>query len=149
MDILLNLIMTPSVARNEIDQLGASLRRIDQKLLASETHLGGERVWYQGGEPYFDLFVELHQEQILWFQMTLRGSVLSWKRTDGEENGAWQTGKTNELKTDDVSFYAASKLIERDREPNRAFLELARDILKTRAGDDIFDGILEIFARSR
>lgn len=147
--------MTPSLDRNEIDQLGASLRRIDQKLLTSETHLGGTRVWYQGGEPYFDLFVELIEERVVWFQMTLRGNVLSWKRTDGGTNGTdpnnrevWQTGKTNELKTDDVSFYAASKLIDRDRVPNRAFLELARDILKTRAGDRIFDRILEIFARS-
>jgi hypothetical protein len=133
----------------EIAKLGASLRRIDQKLLTSESEQGGLRVWYQGGEPYFDLFVELQEGEVVWFQLTLRGRAISWskKRDRGAltEASCWQTGQTNELQTDDLTFYAASKLIERDRQVNRSFLDLVYAILKTRSGEPIFDQILALF----
>ncbi|HEY9706580.1 MAG TPA: hypothetical protein V6D48_00075, partial [Oculatellaceae cyanobacterium] len=45
----------------EIATLGASLRQIDQRLLTPAKEEGATRVWYQGGEPYFDVFVELRQ----------------------------------------------------------------------------------------
>ena len=127
--------------RNEIAALGASLRHIDQRLLTSTQEAGTTRVWYQGGEPYFDMFVELRQEKIAWFQLTLRGRSLSWN----PQVSGWQTGGTNEMRTDDLTFYPGSKLIEADKQPDAQFIELAHSILQTRAGEEIFDKVLALF----
>lgn len=135
----------------EIAKLGASLRRIDQKLLTAESELGGVRVWYQGGEPYFDLFVELNEGEVVWFQLTLRGRAISWNKARDRgalsEVNCWQTGQTNELQTDDLTFYSASKLIEGDCQLDRSFLDLVYAILKTRAGDELFDQLLALFEK--
>ncbi|GAB4202569.1 MAG: hypothetical protein Fur006_56220 [Coleofasciculaceae cyanobacterium] len=129
--------------RDEIARLGASLRLIDRRLLSPSQEEGTRRVWYQGGEPYFDLFVELRQGKIEWFQFTLRGQSLSWNpRTCN-----WQTGRTNEMRTDDITFYPASKVIEGDKQPDPQFIEVVRSILQTRAGEKIFDQILTLFDR--
>jgi len=128
------------MAQDEIAALGASLRKIDQKLL-TPAHQGATRVWYQGGEPYFDVFAELRQGKIEWFQFTLRGQSISWNsRISG-----WKTGITNEYRGDDITFYPASKLIESDKQPDLAFVELVCAILSTRAGEDIFDQMLALF----
>jgi hypothetical protein len=127
--------------QDEIAALGSSLRQIDQRLLTPAKEEGATRVWYQGGEPYFDVFVELRQGQIQWFQLTLRGKSLSWN----PGISGWQTGMTNEMRSDDVTFYPASKLIESDKQPDWEFIELARAILQTRAGDESFDRILALF----
>ena len=128
------------MAQDEITALGASLRQIDQRLL-TPTEAGATRVWYQGGEPYFDVFVELRQGKIEWFQFTLRGKSLSWN----PQISGWQTGITNELRTDDIAFYPASKLIESDKQPDLPFLKLAHSILQSRAGEEIFDKMLALF----
>ncbi len=129
------------MAQDEIAALGASLRQIDQRLLTPTKDKDTTRVWYQGGEPYFDVFVELHQGKIQWFQFTLRGKSLSWNpRISG-----WQTGITNELRTDDIVFYSASKLIEGDKQADSGFIALAYSILQTRAGEEIFDQMLALF----
>ena len=127
--------------QNQIATLGASLRQIDQRLLTPAKEEGTTRVWYQGGEPYFDVFVELRKGKIEWFQFTWRGKSLSWNR----EIAGWQTGMTNEMRSDDIVFYPASKLIESDQQPNWQFIELARAVLQTRAGDEIFDKMLALF----
>jgi hypothetical protein len=132
-------IITP-MDQDEIAALGASLRLIDQRLLTPAKEEGTRRVWYQGGEPYFDVFVELRQGKIEWFQFTLRGKSLSWNPQIAD----WQTGRTNEMRTDDIAFYPASKLIESDKQPDAQFIELARSILQTRAGEDIFDLVLTL-----
>ncbi|MEP0859508.1 hypothetical protein [Trichocoleus sp. DQ-U1] len=131
--------MDMAMDRDEIAGLGASLRRINQKLLTSAKGDGVERVWYQGGEPYFDLFIDLRKDDIEWFQLTLRGKSLSWNRA------GWQTGITNEGIVNDITFYPASKLIKTDNRPDFAFIELAYSILQTRAGDAIVDKILVLF----
>ena len=127
--------------QDEMAALGASLRQIDQKLLTPAQEEGTTRIWYQGGEPYFDLFVERREGEIKWFQLTLRGRSISWNR----QVSGWQTGITNELQADDITFYPASKLIESDRQPDSAFIELTHAILRTRAGEEIFDQILALF----
>jgi hypothetical protein len=127
--------------QDEITGLGASLRQIDQRLLTPAKEEGTTRIWYQGGEPYFDVFVELRQGKIQWCQLTLRGKSLSWN----PKISGWQTGTTNEMRTDDVVFYPASKLIESDKQPNWEFVELAHAILQTRSGEEIFDQILALF----
>ncbi len=132
-----------TIDQEEIAALGASLRRIDQRLLNSSRQQGTTRVWYQGGEPYFDLFVELGSERIEWFQLTLRGKSISWS----QRQSCWQTGSTNEFRVDDIAFYSASKIIQTDSQPDLAFVELAHSILQTRAGEEIFDQILMLFDR--
>lgn len=127
--------------RDEIAALGASLRLIDQKLLTPAKEKGATRIWYQGGEPYFDMFVELREEKIEWFQFTLRGKAISWT----SRISSWQTGMTNEMRTDDITFYPASKLIESEKQADSQFVEVVRAILQTRAGEEIFDKVLVLF----
>lgn len=129
------------VEKNEIASLGASLRRIEQKILKQSQKGDVSRVWFQGEEPYFDIFFELKNDEIVWFQFTLRGRSLSW---DNKTPG-WQTGTTNELKIDDVSFYAASKTIENDTKLDSDFINLVQSILETRAEETIFAKALALF----
>ncbi len=127
--------------KNEIALLGASLRQIKPNLLKQGQKQGVTRIWFQGAEPYFDVFFELEDNEIVWFQFTLRGKSLSW---DSKIPG-WQTGNTNEFKIDDVSFYAASKTIENDMETDWQFVNLVKSIIQTRAKEEIFDKVLLLF----
>lgn len=129
------------IDKNEIASLGASLREIEQKLLKQPQQEGISRIWFQGEEPYFDVFFELQNDEIFWFQFTLRGQSLSWNR----KKGKLQTGTTNELNFNDVSFYAASKTIENDMQPNWEFINLVKSILQTRDKETIFAKALELF----
>lgn len=125
--------------QDEIAALGASLRPIDQKFLKKKMNI--QRVWYQGEESYFDVFFEIQNHQIIWFQFTLRGKVLFW---DGE-SFAFQTGKTNEFALSDGIYYSASKLICPDSQPDVDFIQLVQSILQTRTGEEIFDCALALF----
>lgn len=127
--------------QDEIATLGASLQRIDQKLLKREKNGYKFRIWYQGSEPYFDVFFDLIGQNIVWFQFTLRGKSLSWS----EKRSCIQTGSTNELLVDDMTYYPASKIITSDGNPDIDFIKLVQAILRTRAGDDIFDQALALF----
>lgn len=126
--------------QDEIKRLGASLRQIDPGIL-SPAKEGITKVWYQGGEPYFDVVVELRHGKIEWFQFTLRGKSISWK----PGFSGLQTGKTNELQTDDLTFHPASKLIEHNNQEDHKFIEVAGAILQTRADEPIFHQILALF----
>ncbi len=126
--------------QDEIKRLGASLRQIDPGIL-SPAKEGITKVWYQGGEPYFDVVVELRHGEIEWFQFTLRGKSISWRpRFSG-----LQTGKTNELDTNDLTFHPATKLVEQNNQQDYQFIELAHAILKTRANEPLFKQILTLF----
>jgi hypothetical protein len=135
--------MADLLAQQEINQLGACLREINPKILHGDRE-GSVRIWYQGNEPYFDLFIEVNYGAIEWFQMTLRGQSLSWDR---HQTPAWQTGLTNEFRTDDTNFYSASKTIESDDQLNEGFIELVEAICRTRAGEKLFDNLLDIFEK--
>ncbi|BAZ28074.1 hypothetical protein NIES4074_05050 [Cylindrospermum sp. NIES-4074] len=127
--------------KNEIASLGASLRAIDQKILKHGNKVGTTRIWFQGAEPYFDIFFELNHDEIVWFQFTLRGKSLSWNR----KKPGFQTGNTNELNIDDVSFYAASKTMENDTHSDLEFITIVKSILQTRTEEAIFTKVLELF----
>lgn len=127
--------------KNEILALGKSLRQIEQKLLKQDENQGIHRIWFQGLEPYFDVFFELKNDEIIWFQFTLRGKSLSWEN----KLQTWQTGTTNELRSDDVSFYAASKIIENDDMNDYKFMNLVKSILETRSEELIFAKALALF----
>jgi hypothetical protein len=127
--------------KNEIASLGMSLRQIEQKILKRTQEQGKYRIWFQGEEPYFDIFFELKNHEIVWFQFTLRGRSVSWD----SKQGKLQTGITNELHMDDVSFYAASKTIENDSKLDVEFINLVKLILQTRAEEEIFAKALALF----
>ena len=118
----------------EIDQLGASLRQINQTLMRSN-EVGKTRLWYQGGEPYFDIFFELQDSNLIWFQFTLRGKSLSWSRTAKNV----QTGTTDEPRTSDTTYYSGSKLIQTNHTIDQNFVQLVRAVLQTKAGESVFD----------
>jgi hypothetical protein len=125
----------------QIKELGQSLRSIDEKLLIHESgKTDCHRIWLQGGEAYFDIFIEMKADQIEWLQFTLRGKLLSWYRKDQQI----VTGATNELKTDDITFYPASKIMSIERKPDQDFIKLVKAILSVRKGEYIFDKILYI-----
>jgi hypothetical protein len=126
---------------SEILSLGSSLRRIEQKLLKQNSSGGKSKIWFQGEEPYFDIFLEFEHTEIVWFQFTLRGKSLSWDRKKHE----LQTGTTNELSIYDASFYAASKTIEQDIKTDSEFIYLVKSILETRTEEVVFAKALELF----
>ncbi len=129
------------VEKQEIAYLAASLQEIEPGILKKGYKKGANRVWYQGEEAYFDVFFELINDEIVWFQFTLRGRSLSW---DKDKSG-WQTGNTDELKIDDVSFYAASKTIESDNAIDWGFVNLVKLILATRSDKAVFVKALALF----
>ncbi|MDD1413211.1 hypothetical protein MEN41_00680 [Dolichospermum sp. ST_con] len=129
------------LSKNEITSLGASLRAIAPKLLKQSLQEGAIRIWFQGGEPYFDVFFELNNHEVTWFQFTLRGKSLSWS----SNKPLFKTGITNELNIDDVSFYAASKTVKNDHESDREFIDLVKLILQTRPEEEIFVKALALF----
>lgn len=129
------------VEKHEIAFLGASLQEIEPGILKKANKKGATRFWYQGEEPYFDVFFELINNEIVWFQFTLRGKSLSWDK----DKPGWQTGNTDELKIDDVSFYAASKTIESHRVIDWEFINLVKLILATRTEEPIFVKASELF----
>ncbi|MGH1394959.1 MAG: hypothetical protein ACRAVC_13155 [Trichormus sp.] len=131
------LILNPQ----EIASLGASLRKIEQKLLKQKHTEGKQKIWFQGEEPYFDVFFELEHDELIWFQLTLRGKSVSWDR----QKQQLQTGMTNELSIYDASFYAASKTIENDIKTDNEFIDLVKSILGTRSEEAIFAKALELF----
>lgn len=121
------------MTHEEINFLACSLRLIDQKLLAT-VKSDVSRVWYQGSEPYFDLFLELEGEEISWLQFTLRGRSISWHRyRDG-----WRTGDTNEEGSFHIQFQPASKLVQFDAHLDGDFIALAWAIVQVRHEEPIF-----------
>lgn len=126
---------------NEILALGNSLRQINQNLLKKDIHAGTMKIWYQGGEPYFDVFFEIKDDDIIWFQFTLRGKYLVWEK----KHPKIKTGTTNELMIDDVSYYPASKLTTSDINPDWDFIKLVRSILQIRPTDKFFAQALTLF----
>ncbi len=133
--------MGATMNQKEIAALGASLHLIDPKLLKPEKDGHKKRMWYQGEEPYFDVFFELKDGKMVWFQLTFRGKCVSWN----QQQERLQTGRTNELMVGDVSYYSASKLLLNDSSPDREFIEFARSILQSRAGEPVFDKALALF----
>ncbi len=120
-----------------IVELAKSLHPINPQLLNPSKSPGAKRLWYQGGEPYFDLFVELTEEEIIWLEITLRGKCLSW------QNQQWQTGITNEMS--DYSMLPTSKLVRSDPVLDQEFLALIRQIIQLRSDELLFQRLLNLF----
>jgi uncharacterized protein YdaL len=131
------------VEQSEIIALGKSLRAIESKLLKNTSKSGKNRIWFQGEEPYLDVFFELNlSDELVWFQFTLRGKSVSW---DIKKPGL-QTGTTNEFQVADVSFYPASKTIENDDQTDDEFIQIVKSILEVRVEETIFAKALALFS---
>ncbi len=120
--------------RAELEALGQSLRRINPQLLRKDSS-NTTRIWYQGGEPYFDLFVDLWGEEITWFQVTLRGHYLCWRC----QGAGWQTGRTNEFQMENPAGYPASKLVDLDEQLDQEFVQWVQMLLATRTDDPLLN----------
>ncbi|MDB9527282.1 hypothetical protein PN498_14880 [Oscillatoria sp. CS-180] len=114
---------------SEITALGASLRPINPGMMKpTEGDTAKKRIWYQGNESYFDVTAEAIADQITWFQITLRGKVVSWRSPD-----YLQTGETDEMDVPpDVAYYAASKTIRDGAAINWPLVETVQAILAHR-----------------
>jgi len=127
------------MTRDYIQKLGASLRPIRQNLLKVDEDQGILRFWYQGEEPYFDVFFDIQNQELIWFQLTLRGKCLTWHKDQGLE-----TGFTEEINVA-PERYPSSKLIKPQGTLDRAFADLVYEILLTRSTEYPFDLAIKIF----
>jgi hypothetical protein len=117
-----------------IQTLGASLNCINPGLMKGGEAEGHQRLWYQGNEPYFDIIVERSGEDITWFQITLRGRVVSWR--SGQPY--LQTGETDELDVPvEAANYAASKTIRDGSDVNWPLVKTVQGIVAARPDDPV------------
>ncbi|MEM9164161.1 MAG: hypothetical protein AAGC54_13975 [Cyanobacteria bacterium P01_F01_bin.4] len=123
-------VADPSVNFAVAQALASSLRKIDSRWMKASRQ--GERVWYQGGEPYFDMVFELADQTVCWFQMTLRGKAISWSPA------GIQTAETDELEISVVDHYATSKSLYDRAVIDHAFVRLVKDILRSRPDEALF-----------
>lgn len=122
----------------QLAALAGSLERISQKKLKNDVL----RHWFQGREPYFDLFVNTREDHLLWFQFTFRGNSICWSAQDP----VLRTGVTTDYAMNDVSFYSATKIVNLDEEINRDFLGFARGIIAARKSEPPFGEILKVLS---
>lgn len=129
-----------------IASLGTSLRQISPNLMKSGDNASEKRrIWYQGNEPYFDVTVEKKGDDLTWFQITLRGKVVSWRRSQAH----LQTGETDELDVPpEVAYYAASKTIRDGASVNWPFVKSVRAILAQQPHDEILVEVNDVLERS-
>jgi hypothetical protein len=135
--------MSSTTTRKDIGLLGASLRRIDPRLLKRDPTGDSQTIWFQGGEPYFDVYFTIVEGRVAWFQLTLRGRAVTWSR----ESGRVTTGRTNELHAETASTYPGSKILRDDATANRGFIAFARAILASRADEPLFVELAQVLAR--
>lgn len=128
--------MSDDPSQERLEELARSLEKISQKKLKQEIL----RHWYQGNEPYFDLFANTLNDELMWFQFTFRGNSICWSRQDP----VVRTGVTTDLATNDVSFYSATKTVKLDDEINPAFFKFVRALLALRKDDPLMGSVLKI-----
>lgn len=117
-----------------IASLGSSLRAINPDLMKpAEGPPAQKRLWYQGNEPYFDVTIEMLGNDITWFQITLRGKVVSWRPPN-----YLHTGETDEMDVPpDVAYYAASKTIRDGAKINWELVSSMQAITAQRPDDPL------------
>ncbi|MDA0266975.1 MAG: hypothetical protein O3A14_08435 [Cyanobacteria bacterium] len=125
-----------------ITTLGNSLCFIDPTLMKGGAAVAqGDRMWFQGGEPYFDIIIETHDGTITWFQITLRGRVLSWHR----DHNQVQTGETDEMDTPPlVAYYAASKTIRDGAAVDWCLVKTLQEIVAVREDAPLLHQLSEL-----
>lgn len=123
---------------SEASTLSASLRPINPNMMKPvEEATDKKRLWYQGKEPYFDVIVEMLDDEVTWFQMTLRGKVVSWNPPNFVV-----TGETDELDVPpEVAYYAASKTIRDGGLVDWDFVRFTQQIMAQRTEDPVLQKV--------
>lgn len=131
-----------------IQALGTSLRCINHDWMKpGTTGVPSQRLWYQGREPYFDVTVERTGDAVTWFQVTLRGRVVSWKDCSGQPY--IQTGETDELDVPpQVSYYAASKTIRDGEAIDWPLVEGVARILAAQVDDPLLKQLSSLLQKT-
>ena len=123
-------------------KLGGSLRRIDAGVLKGPVD-GVERIWFQGGEPYFDVHVELDGAgEIVWIQLSIRGRSITWDAATPK----LVTGHTNERAIEDVA-HPGSKMIRNDARADEELVRFAVAILSAREDEPLLGRCAALVAR--
>jgi len=130
--------MTNPNPRESVEELSRSLEKISQKKLKYEI----VRHWFQGKEPYFDLFVNTLNDKLIWFQFTFRGRSICWS----EQDPIVRTGITTEYAMNDVSYYSATKTVKLDEEIDADFFGFSKRLFGARAYEEPFESILRILS---
>ena len=130
--------MDGAVTSAQLSELAGSLERISQKKLKHDV----VRHWFQGGEPYFDLFFNMLGDRLVWFQFTFRSRSICWN----EQAPILRTGVTTDYAMNDVSFYSATKTVHLDEEINEDFLAFSKGIFAARKTEPPFGEILKILS---
>ena len=130
--------MSQSEQKETIEELAASLEKISQKKLKYEI----VRHWFQGREPYFDLFVNTLHDTLVWFQFTFRGHSICWSQQDP----IIRTGVTTDFALQDVSYYSATKTVKLDEEIDPQFLAFCKKLAGCRATEEPFRSILKVLS---
>lgn len=123
-----------------IQTLGASLNCISPGLMKGGGQSDSERLWYQGNEPYFDIIVERSGDDITWFQVTLRGRVVSWYK--GQET--LHTGETDEMEVTPTVNYAASKTVRDAAQTNWPLVKTVHAIVASRPEDPLLQQLTHL-----
>ncbi|MFB2836479.1 hypothetical protein [Floridanema evergladense] len=119
--------------RQKIKELAESLYQVKTK--------EPERIWFQGKDFYFDVFFKVENEEIIWFQFTWQGNVVSWDKSEP----SLKTGVTNEMNHDHC-LYPASKTVKFDSCPNQELIEFVQAIVRICAIEQpIFAQALKLF----
>ena len=134
--------MEPLPDQGRTVEIGRALRRIDDRIVRQDALGKVKRSWFQGPEPYLDVFFEEGPAGLEWFQVTLRGRALTWD----QPKGFVVTGHTNELATSDP-MQPASKTITSAAVADRQVVQVVRWMFASRAGESPFDAAGTVLAR--
>ncbi|MEL6548465.1 MAG: hypothetical protein AAFQ82_27825, partial [Myxococcota bacterium] len=121
--------MPEELAGDPLAELAYSLRMVHPRMVKKRPS-GWKRFWYRGPEPYFDVFIDVDEEQnheVQWFQFTYRGRYLTW---DGKSD-AVSTGITNEFSAEQMA-YSSSKLLAHDAQTDSGLVGMVLDVLRFR-----------------
>lgn len=114
---------------DEVAELAYSLRLVHPRFVRRRP-AGWRRYWYRGDEPYFDVFIDVDEEdgnQVRWFQFSYRGRFVTW---DGDKD-VMSTGLTNEFSADQMAF-SSTKLLTMHAQGDGGFAGLVLDVLQHR-----------------
>ncbi|MEO1172410.1 MAG: hypothetical protein AAFX94_10205, partial [Myxococcota bacterium] len=125
----LTVDLPEALAGDEVAELAYSLRLVHPRFVRRRP-AGWRRYWYRGQESYFDVFIDVDEEdrdQVRWFQFSYRGRFVTW---DGSKD-AVSTGLTNEFSAEQMAF-SSSKLLTLHSEGDGGFIGLVLDVLQHR-----------------
>lgn len=125
---VIELSKLKTFTKDEVVKLASQLRFIESP---SVTKDGVVKSWYQGGEPYFDLFIDyIPPNNIQWIEFTIRGLYVEWNIVGNKI----KTGVTNEYERGELQ--PASKLLTAHEKADKDLIELTILILDSYPKED-------------